>query len=100
MFRDLHLGKCRNITPIRPRPIPANQLPIQQSPTIPPSGQYSLSVVASKSDNCKALEALDAGFSPEYFGFPLSVSFHRCSITCKNEKTDHLSVHLHHMVAQ
>jgi hypothetical protein len=22
---------------------------------------------------------------PEYFGFPLSVSFHRCSITRKNE---------------
>jgi hypothetical protein len=26
-------------------------------------------------------------FLPEYFGFPLSVSFHRCSITRKNEKT-------------
>ena len=26
----------------------------------------------------------------EYFGFSLSVSFHRCSITRKNEKTDHL----------
>jgi hypothetical protein len=25
-------------------------------------------------------------FFPEYFGFPLSVSFHRCSITWKNEK--------------
>jgi hypothetical protein len=25
-------------------------------------------------------------FSPEYFGFPLSISFHRCSITRKNEK--------------
>jgi hypothetical protein len=23
---------------------------------------------------------------PEYFGFPLSLSFHRCSITWKNEK--------------
>jgi hypothetical protein len=23
---------------------------------------------------------------PKYFGFPLSVSFHRCSITWKNEK--------------
>jgi hypothetical protein len=31
-------------------------------------------------------------FSPEYFGFPLSISFHRCSITWKKEKkTDHLS---------
>jgi hypothetical protein len=25
-------------------------------------------------------------FFPEYFGFPLSVSFHRCSITWKSEK--------------
>jgi hypothetical protein len=33
--------------------------------------------------------ALGQVFPPEYFGFPLSVSFHRCSIT-----------HLHHRVAQ
>jgi hypothetical protein len=26
-------------------------------------------------------------FFSEYFGFPLSISFHRCSITRKNEKT-------------
>jgi hypothetical protein len=26
-------------------------------------------------------------FFPEYFGFPLSISFHRYSITRKNEKT-------------
>jgi hypothetical protein len=26
-------------------------------------------------------------FFPECFGFPLTVSFHRCSITRKNEKT-------------
>jgi hypothetical protein len=32
------------------------------------------------------------GFSPEYFGFPLSISFHRCSITWKNEKPDNLSL--------
>jgi hypothetical protein len=25
-------------------------------------------------------------FFPEYFGFPLSVSFHRCSITRKDEE--------------
>jgi hypothetical protein len=25
---------------------------------------------------------------PKYFGFPLSLSFHRCSITRKNEKKD------------
>jgi hypothetical protein len=40
-------------------------------------------------------------FFPEYFGFPLSISFHRCSVTWKNlKKTDHLSLHLHHRVAQ
>jgi hypothetical protein len=26
------------------------------------------------------------GFSPEYFGFSLSILFHRCSITSKNRK--------------
>jgi hypothetical protein len=36
----------------------------------------------------------------EYFGFSLSVSFHQCSITRKNEKTNHLSHHLYHRVAQ
>jgi hypothetical protein len=29
-------------------------------------------------------------FLPEYFGFPLSLSFHRCSITRKKEETNHL----------
>jgi hypothetical protein len=33
---------------------------------------------------------------PEYFGFPPSISFYRCSITWKNETTNHL----HHRVAQ
>jgi hypothetical protein len=33
---------------------------------------------------------------PENFGFPLSISFHRYSITWKNEKTNHL----HHKAAQ
>jgi hypothetical protein len=36
------------------------------------------------------------GFFPEYFRFPLSSSFHRCSITSKNEK----NFNLHHRVAQ
>jgi hypothetical protein len=41
-------------------------------------------------------------FFTEYFGFPLSISCHPFSITWKNEKrkTDLLSLHLHHMVAQ
>jgi hypothetical protein len=30
------------------------------------------------------------GFSLEYFGFSLSISFHLCTITRKNEKTNHL----------
>jgi hypothetical protein len=30
--------------------------------------------------------ALGQVFSPEYFGFPLSISFNRCSITRKNKK--------------
>jgi hypothetical protein len=38
-------------------------------------------------------------FLPEYFGFPLSISFHRCSITLKNEKKN-IIFHLHHKVAQ
>jgi hypothetical protein len=40
-------------------------------------------------------------FFPEYFVFSLSISFHRFSITWKNEKkNNHLSLHLHHRVAQ
>jgi hypothetical protein len=44
--------------------------------------------------------ALGQVFPPQFFGSPLSISFHRCSITWKNEKTDHLSLHLHHKVVQ
>jgi hypothetical protein len=41
------------------------------------------------------------GFSPEYFSFPLSISFHRCSITRKRTKSNnHHHRHLHHRVAQ
>jgi hypothetical protein len=32
---------------------------------------------------------------PEYFGFPLSISFHRCSIKMEKQKKS-----LHHKVAQ
>ena len=32
-------------------------------------------------------------FFPEYFGFPLSILFHRCSITRQNEKKNY---RLHH----
>jgi hypothetical protein len=36
-------------------------------------------------------------FFSEYFGFPLSISFHRCSIKVEKQKTPH---NLHHRVAQ
>jgi hypothetical protein len=39
--------------------------------------------------------ALGQAFFPKYFGFPLSISFNRCS-RLKNEKTNLL----HHMVVQ
>jgi hypothetical protein len=40
---------------------------------------------------CGGQSGTGTGFFPEYFGCPLSVSFHRCSITWK---------HLHHRVPQ
>jgi hypothetical protein len=41
-------------------------------------------------------------FFSEYFGFPLSISFHRCSIKIVKQKKKpdrHLHHHLHHSVA-
>jgi hypothetical protein len=35
---------------------------------------------------CGGQSGIGTGFTPEYFGFPPSISFHRCSITWKNEK--------------
>jgi hypothetical protein len=35
----------------------------------------------------------------EFFGFPLSISFYRCSITRKRTKNNH-HLHLHHRVGQ
>ena len=47
---------------------------------------------------CGGQSGTGTDFSPEYFGFLLSISFHRCSITCKNEKKK--TNHLHHRVAK
>jgi hypothetical protein len=45
---------------------------------------------------CGGQSGTGTGSFSEYFGFPQSMSFHRCSITRKNEKIDHL----HHRIAQ
>jgi hypothetical protein len=37
---------------------------------------------------------------PRVLGFPLSVSFHRCSITRKNEKTNHLHYRVAHQASR
>jgi hypothetical protein len=44
---------------------------------------------------CGGQSGTETGFLPEYFGFPLSISLHRCSIKLKDEKTNH-----HDRVAQ
>jgi hypothetical protein len=49
---------------------------------------------------CGEQRGTGTDFFPDYFGFPLSISFHRCSITWKNEKTNNLSLYIHHRVAQ
>jgi hypothetical protein len=39
-------------------------------------------------------------FFSEYFGFPLSISFHRCSFKMEKQEKPHHLHHLPHVVAQ
>jgi hypothetical protein len=45
---------------------------------------------------CGGHSGTGTDFFPEYFGFPLSMSFHLYSITWKNGKTNHLSLDPYH----
>jgi hypothetical protein len=52
----------------------------------PPTVEATVQSRISPCGICGGQSSSVTGFSPQYFGFPLSISFHRCSITRKNEK--------------
>jgi hypothetical protein len=51
-----------------------------QSPVSDLDGQCSITGQASLCEMCSGQSGTGTGFSPEYFGFALSVSFHHCTI--------------------
>jgi hypothetical protein len=53
---------------------------------LPPTAEARVQSWVSPCGICGGQSGHGAGFFPEYFGFPLSVSFHWCSITWKNGK--------------
>jgi hypothetical protein len=60
----------------------------------PPTAEAWVRSRVSPCGICVGQSGTGTGFFPEYFGFPLSISFHRCSITRKRTKNNN------HRVAQ
>jgi hypothetical protein len=52
----------------------------------PPTAEVRVRSRVSPCGICGGQSGTGTGFSLEFFGFPLSVSFHRCSITRKRTK--------------
>jgi hypothetical protein len=66
----------------------------------PPTAEAQVRSRISPCGICRVQSGIGTGFSPEFFGFPLSISFHRCSITRTRTKNNNHHHHRHHRVAQ